>query len=191
MPEPQDLNGPMYQRLEDSYENLAAASPHTSFRNIDGDNVSAYPELDWGTYTCFRPSEKISRKHRDVMKKCGAIYEECGIVKNIVDLMSDFTCRGLTITHPQASRAKIYQKWADSVDLLQVVERFCNYCYSRGNIAVQRHYGTLTYTRNGKKIRTKGPVKYNFINPAIITVDDKGLGSFTGEFKYQIKLKQQ
>jgi hypothetical protein len=182
---------PMYSELTpENYANLAAASHNTSFRNIDGPS-SSFPELDWGTYTCFRPGESVARTHRHIMTQCHSIYEECGIIANIVDLMTDFTWRGLSVGHPQKSRDKVYKAWAKQVDLPRIAERFCHYAFCLANIPIQRHWGDMTVYRSDGPRQAKVPVRYNFINPAIMSVKDKQLGAYTGNFEYVIDFRDE
>lgn len=186
---------PVYYRFIDKENRSAmdftdASCGFRSFENIDGPKSST-PELSWDTYMCFRPGEATPRTHAEIMRKCKEIYEECILIKNIVDLMADFTCQGIRISHPQKSRHKFYQDWWKTIHGNTVVERICNYFYRYANEWIKRHQGRITIRRNGEEIHKIIPIKYTFINPALVKVDDPESDSITGDFKYYIEVKKE
>ena len=38
-------------------------------------------------------------------------YDKVGIIRNVIDLMSDFASQGLAIVHPNKTIEKFYRKW--------------------------------------------------------------------------------
>ena len=66
-------------------------------------------------------------------------YDRVGIIRNVIDLMSDFSSQGLVLVHPNKTIEKFYRKWWQEVGGVDRSERFLNYLYRCGNVVVRRH----------------------------------------------------
>ena len=166
-----------------------SSSSRRTFQDIDGP-ISGSPDFTFDDYSYFRSSEKMPKKHRDVMRRCGEIYDEQNVIKNIIDLMGDFTCQGIRISHPWKSRQKFYEKWWEGINKkANIAERLCTYLYKYGNIFIKRVKGKVILRRNGEDVVKEITVGYIFVNPAIVEVEDEISGSAAGEFKYYINTK--
>lgn len=178
-----------YSYFDGSNTNFAKAmSGFRSYQNVDPP-ISSNPEFNFEQYGFFRPNEVLPTTQRGIMVKVEKIYKECNIVRNIIDLMDDFTSKGVKISHPYKSRDKVYKEWREKINKNgDVFSKIANAFYKTGNVFIQRTMGTIIIKRNGEEIKKTIPVKYTLINPAIVNADDPELNAFIGEHKYYIDL---
>ena len=172
------------------------------FSDIEGIS-SGRPGLSWDDYDYHRPKESLPKKHRHIMYDCNRVYKEEGIVKNTIDLMADFTCQGIRISHPVARHENLFRAWWKKINGVDVSERFANYLYRLGNVIVRRGTGKLNEATK-EKLRVvyaeeldilkqkKGiiPTSYRFINPLIVDSIGSELDQFIGSKVYGIKIPE-
>ena len=94
-------------------------------------------------YDSFRPGESVSNKQKKIIKMSMQAYDRVGIIRNVIDLMSDFASQGLTLVHPNRTIEKFYRKWFIQVGGVDRSERFLNYLYRCGNVVVKRRTAKL------------------------------------------------
>ena len=150
-------------------------SVRTSFLRSDYDN--------------FRPGESVSNRQKRIIKQCMQAYDKVGIIRNVIDLMSDFASQGLAIVHPNKNIEKFYRKWWQEVGGVDRSERFLNYLYRTGNVVVRRRTAKInkqqeTNLRNSlaadmkiepmKVLKREIPWSYDFLNPLAIDIKNNG-----------------
>jgi hypothetical protein len=155
-------------------------------------------------YDNFRPGEHISNYQKRIMKSCMQAYDKVGIVRNVIDLMSDFASQGLTISHPNKNVEKFYRKWFIQCNGVDRSERFLNYLYRSGNVVVQRRTAKLNKEREKEIIKSSGadvqiqdvkfkrreiPWVYDFLNPLAVDVVDYGT-KVIGKPEYVLNLSK-
>ena len=115
----------------------AAGRSRGPFMNTDtGRSIrSAYDNAD---YEFRRPNEAAPRTDREIMLASNNAYHSIGIVRNVVDLMSDFGSQGIKLIHPNKKIERFYQKWFEKVHGKDRSERFLNQFYRLGNVVVER-----------------------------------------------------
>ena len=116
-------------------------------------------------------------------------YDRVGIIRNVIDLMSDFASQGLTLVHPNKTIEKFYRKWFTQVGGVDRSERFLNYLYRCGNVVVKRRTAKLNRKKELELRRAAGadleikdvkvnrreiPWTYDFLNPLAVDVRDYG-----------------
>ena len=116
-------------------------------------------------------------------------YEKVGIIRNVIDLMSDFASQGLAIVHPNKTIEKFYRKWWQEVGGVDRSERFLNYLYRTGNVVVRRRTAKINKQqeknlRNSlaadvkieplKFLKREIPWSYDFLNPLAIDIRNNG-----------------
>ena len=146
-------------------------------------NRSVRPQFGRSDYDAFRPGEAIPLRQQKIMQACGAAYDKVGIIRNIIDLMSDFGSQGLVLVHPNKQVEQFYRKWYRQIKGDDRSERFLNYLYRLGNPIVQRRTARIN-KKEEKLLRSAGniivdnpkvpkryiPYRYDFINPSFIEV---------------------
>ena len=153
-------------------------------------NRSVRPSFNRSDYDAFRPGESVPNKQKRIMGACMNAYDRVGIIRNIIDLMSDFASQGLTLVHPNKTIEKFYRKWFNQVRGNDRSERFLNYLYRCGNVAVQRRTAKLDPKKEAELKRAAGadvvienirvkkreiPWMYDFLNPVAVDVKDHGM----------------
>src|SRR3954471_14076870 len=68
-------------------------------------------------YYSQRPHDIIPKKFPDIIRACRAMYLRTNVVRNVIDMMTDFACEGLKIVHPDKSVEAFFKVWAAKVKL--------------------------------------------------------------------------
>ncbi len=191
-----------YANVQDSYEGVSRAY-HRDFLDIEP-NRSVRPGFTSDDYYAFRPEEQIPRKQKRVIKMCMDAYDKVGIVRNIIDLMGDFGCQGVSLVHENKSIEKFYNEWFKKVDGKERSERFLNNLYRTGNVFVYKSYADITpavqkYLKtiaakspNDIKVelpkieKNRIPWRYNFLNPLTVDIKDGEVSLFLGRKNYEL-----
>ena len=167
-------------------------------------NRSVRPGFDRSDYDAFRPGEAIPTKQKKIMSHCMAAYDRVGIIRNVIDLMSDFASQGLVLVHPNKTIENFYRKWFSQVNGYDRSERFLNYLYRCGNVVIQRRTAKLNKNKENEIKRAAGadvvienlkvkrreiPWIYDFVNPLAVEIDDPGMLAI-GKPKYYLNISK-
>lgn len=152
-------------------------------------NRSVRPSFTKRDYTNFRRSESVPSRQKEVIGMCMDAYENVGLIRNIIDLMGDFACQGMTIVHPNKSEEKFYRKWFAEINGVERTERFLNYFYRTGNVVVRRSTAKIT-PKTAKRLKSTAsegrpfeepkvkereiPWVYEFLNPLVVEYKQEG-----------------
>lgn len=112
-------------------------------------------------YDYFRPNEKTPSDFKSVVKACRQVYQRLNVVKNVIDMMTDFACEGVHIIHPDKKIEAFYRSWAKQVKLSESIEQFARQFLRDGNVVVKRVTAKLTK-----------PVQKQLVNDKIIAKPD-------------------
>lgn len=171
-----------------------------TFDNFYG-NTSIKSQYSRDDYNSFKGNGNTLSKDADIQSACMQVYDKVGIVKNIIDLYSDFTCKGIRLVHKNPKTQKFYREWFEFINGDGISERFVNYLYRIANVPVYTTYGTLpvkvqkkwesTYgikIEDSKVEKRRIPLRYNFINPNTLEPILPELSMFTGKNLYALKI---
>jgi hypothetical protein len=193
-------SGKMEQSLATYYSDLS---------NLAVDGISGRPGLTFGDYYKFRPDEKPPESPKEIIAASNIAYKKIDIVRNTIDLMTDFITQGITISHPNANQQKFGQNWfSNVVNGEEVSERFTNYLLRLGNLVVRRNLGKprlkqlkqlykAASAEEGREkyyvdvesittLKHEIPAKYSFIDPCLVDVMGGSLAGLSGTKKYGI-----
>ena len=189
-----------------SVSHLTHGLPHRSIA-ADVNLRTGYNRHDHDTH---RPNDKLPTEHREIITACQAIYRRVGMVRNIIDLMTDFAAEGLELQHTTKTQEKFYREWARRVNLQDRAHDFMKLLMRDANVIVRRKNGFITkpaekeMTKGGvgsldlldetkvsdspEKIRTTKkktnrkviPWRYTFLSPVIIEKIGGEVGRFFG-----------
>lgn len=157
-------------------------------------------------YESHRPDEALPTEPQDIIKAGMKAYKYNPIVRNIIDLMGDFACKGIELIHPNPKIQKFFRDWAKQVGFYDRSERFLNLLYRTANVVIKRSTVKLTLGDAENLERTQGkpdieinrekkidkreiPWKYTFLNPITLEVLGDELAVFAGEVLYGIKVR--
>lgn len=188
----------------------ASAAPlylRNDFSNILP-NISGKPGLSRSDYDYFRPQEAVPTHVKDIISRADSIYQKIGLVKNVIDLMSDFSSQGIRIVHPNKRIERFYRNWFKKVKAKDRSERFLNNLYRTANIVINRQTAKIgTKTTNEmykataadfneqtiqqeelKLAKKEIPWKYTFIDPRYVDVAAGPLSAFVNQKQYSLIL---
>lgn len=171
----------------DAYGSFASGS-RRSFIDIEN-NISVRSGYSKNDYYAFRPNEAPPAKQKDKIRKCMEAYRHVGIVRTIIDLMSDFAGQGIELVHQRPEIDKFVKEWFVKVKGVERSERFLNTLYKCGTALMRRQYGKISV--NDKELnRAKEkriPLSYTVLNPLVVDVKNPVMALYKGKYEYVIK----
>jgi hypothetical protein len=169
--------------------------------------ISGRPGMNRQDYDYFRPEEATPVLQREIILASDLAYTRVGLIKNVIDLMSDFASQGVRISHPNRKIERFFRNWWTKVKMSEICERFLNYLYRLGNVPLKIDYAKINKKMEKDLYRTRGaknflveeqsienreiPLKYTFIHPCAIQVVGNQLASFVGLPRYALNLPAQ
>jgi hypothetical protein len=182
-----------------SYGGVSKGSYYRDFKDLET-NRSSRPGFTSSDYYAFRPEEKVPQKQKQIIRMCMSAYDKVGIIRNVIDLMGDFTCQGINIVHENKSVEKFYQQWFKKVQGKERSERFSNLFYRSGQSVVYRSHANITpdvvkYIKSmGSDIvvevpnfeKSQIPWRYNFFNPLTLEIKNSNIDLFLGRKNFEI-----
>jgi hypothetical protein len=191
---------------------LARAAPvvrsagSSLYFNIAPNNVSVRDGFGRSDYEHFRPDSAVSGNPKDLMARCNQAYWSFPVIKNAIDLMSDFAVQGLEVCHPNPQVEKFYREWWRRVQGPERSERFLNYFYRMGMVMPRRHVARLSASDEERLRRTQGeadesvpedlslgrrevPIRYSFINPLSVDLVNEDIATFVGAQAFRFALR--
>lgn len=166
-------------------------------------NISVRSPTSRDVYNSFRPNEAIPNNRtqndlQDIMLACNDVYKKVGVVRSVIDMMSEFAVDGLDICHEDEGQNKFWQAWAKKIKLRKTAERFSSWFLKAGNVVVRREYAVLEGNDIRELKRTiaapvpfkagRIPIQYKFYNPATIDVVGDFVGTIPDKQMYAIKI---
>lgn len=166
--------------------------------NTFGANASIRSEYGKADYSCARPSERVPTGFLESLVFCNESYYNIAIVRNVMDLMADFCIKGIDWSHPNRNVQSFYREWFSTVDGKGVSERFCNYLFRLGNVAIVNEKSKIPDSVASEWKRTRGsefkdlktrnleiPSSYSFIDVTALReeVDPNNFGISNRKFR--------
>lgn len=176
------------------------------YRNINT-NVDVRTGFTKSDYYAFRPFEAVPTKPREIVSCCMRAYEKVGLIKNVIDLMADFACKGIRLVHPNPRIEQFYQDWFNNrVKGPERSERFLNMFYKAGNVIALRQTAKVPVKKARRILKTQAdpdltsvkpdkitakseiPWGYNFLNPYMIEDIGDPVSQFFGVSRFGLKM---
>jgi len=185
----------------ENYTGVSRANHYREFKDIESSR-SVRPGHSFRDYYAFRPEERPPSKQKRIIKMCMDAYDKVGIVRNVIDLMGDFGCQGVSIVHENKSVEKFYQQWFKKVNGKERSERFLNTLYRTGQVIAYRSFANIT-PDIAKYIKSMGseitvevpnfeknviPWRYTFFNPLTIEAKDGNINLFLGKRDLEVSV---
>jgi len=171
----------------DAYGSFSSGSRRT-FIDIEN-STSVRPSYNKNDYYSFRPNEAPPAKQKDKIKRCMEAYKHVGIVRTIIDLMSDFAGQGIELVHQRPEIDKFIKEWFIKVKGPERSERFLNTLYKCGTAIMKRQYGTISVndTELNRAKNKRIPLNYTVLNPLVVEVKNPVMALYRGKYEYVIK----
>lgn len=198
----------MYAALQRSEPVRHSTSASDIYKDIYSGNVSVRDEFNIGDYEAYRPSERLPGNPKSRIRMAMQVYYDVGIVRNIIDLMGDFTVQGIDIVHPKKRVESWFKKWWKIVKGKERSERLANYLARTCNVIIKRETGKITLGQSREFYKTIGgpkdpivpheeiaklekreiPCRYHFLNPLSLDIIGDELNSFIDPANLQFGL---
>jgi hypothetical protein len=160
-------------------------------------NISVKSDYARKDYNYFRPTKRIPTDLKGIINMSMDSYYKVGIVRNIIDLMTDFACQGIRFQHPRKSTENFYNKWfMDKVAGKKISAQFLTMLLKAGNVIVKKSNGFVpVIDENEWKqaisqdvdldriqfTKREIPLRYTFLNPIALDVVGDELANFVGQ----------
>ena len=161
-------------------------------------------------YYANRPNDKLPVEHAAIILACQSVYRKIGMVRNIIDLMTDFAAEGLELQHTTKKQERFFREWARRVDLQGRAHDFMKLLMRDANVIVRRKNALITKpvskemtkagvtgldlvdetsvsdppekikTTKPKTSRNEIPWRYTFLSPVVIEKIGGEVGRFFG-----------
>lgn len=89
-------------------------------------------------YDAQRPNDRLPVKHNEIILACQAVYRKVGMVRNIIDLMTDFAAEGLQLQHPVKTQERFFREWSRRVNLNGRAHDYMKLLMRDANVIVRR-----------------------------------------------------
>lgn len=166
----------------------------SSFENISP-GISGRLQFDRRTYEWFRPYESLPEDYTSMVVLCDNMYHRFTLVRNVIDLMSDFACQGIKLVHPVKNIERFYNTWFDKVNGFDRSERFLNYLYRHAMVVCEAQVTKISaeVEKDFKNLSNNQdiepyviPLNYIFHHPALVSPVDPLV--INDDTVYQIEL---
>lgn len=101
-------------------------------------NVSVRAPFGKADYESFRPGEKLPYKFQDIIHACRAYYSRMGMVRQIVDMLTDFVVSDMRFIHKDPKAQIKIDVWAKKINLKATTSQFAHHLFLDANAAVKR-----------------------------------------------------
>lgn len=169
------------------YKNSSEAS-HRSYNSGRSQTVTTRPSYNRSDYDSFRPEAAVALGKRQMIRDCVNAYKNVGLIRNVIDLMGDFACQGVSLVHRDKSAESFFQQWFKEVNGKERSERFLNNLYRSGQVICYESYADVndqlkSYMKSlasditvdvPETIKNRIPFAYTFFNPLSLDVKDDG-----------------
>lgn len=158
-----------------------ASEASSSFSTTHG-SLIVKPEYTRSHYDRDRPTEKLPTEFVDILLFCNEAYYTVSIIRNVIDLMSDFCVKGIDWAHTNRNVQAFMRTWFAKVKGKDVSERFSNYLLRLGSNCIIPDYSQISEEVASQWRKTKGaefknikvkklriPSSYSFIDVTALT----------------------
>lgn len=120
---------------ESSY---SVANTMRDFRGLTS-SIDGKPGLRSSDFDWFRPGQAAPINPKEIISYARYVYRRIGLIHNAIDLMGDFACQGVRLTHPNKRIERFYNDWFEQVQGRRVSERLAHLLFREANVPI-RHY---------------------------------------------------
>lgn len=182
-----------------------AAVASNVFHNVSSPNLSARDGFDRRDYEQFRDGEEQPRSPKECMAFGMRAYNTVGIVRNVFDLMTDFAAKGIGVEHQSEEADGFYKEWWRRVRGYERSCAFLKQLFLNNTVIARRHSGRLTESTRKDWKRSQGadenlpgapkvrkgviPIRYSFLNPLHVDLENEELSTFIGPEALRYKLR--
>lgn len=108
------------------------------------DNINIRGPFNKPEYDMYRPNERLPFTFRDVIKACRVSYLKNGVVRNVIDMMTDFATEDFRFIHPDKKVEAFFKVWSNKIKLKNSLDEFVRHFLIDGNVVVKRTMAKLS-----------------------------------------------
>lgn len=174
--------------------------------------ITVRNEFNKEDYFTYRPGESVPDDINQIMFKCEEEYRTTGILRSIIDLITDFITDGVELIHPDPSIQYFYDIWSRKIGLHDKASQFVRNLYRSCNVVVRRQMGDIdskTFNQWKKNIaiaatedfldnntvpkisKAEIPIAYVFYRPSSIYLVGNYSGVFSDLKMYGMKINHK
>jgi hypothetical protein len=185
-----------YNKHQDLLSNPKNFLPVTR-QSSNASSVNTRAPFSKELFDLYRPNQSIPKGDtqeslREAMVACNAVYQRVGVVKSVVDMMSEFAAEGIEIVHTDDGPSNFYKVWQKRVKLEDRCERLASWILRSGNGVVRRIYGEIDakeisqVKRSNSKIKI--PLQYIIYDPSTIELIGDSVGAVSTNKIYALRI---
>ncbi len=160
-----------------------------------GNSTTIKGDYTRSDYNSYRSNYyDVYKNRKALLETANLSYRKVGIIKNVIDLMSDFGCKGIKLSHKVPSVERFYREWFKKVEGIDRSERFLSCLYRLGCVIIYITEADISKETvdNMKKISASQkksiPLKYTMLNPTTIEVIGENLGILSSNPIYVLNM---
>lgn len=140
MPKPKNSNYLVFNNETKANAGSAYGSldKFNSVQKSTASDIRMRNPYDPDAYFRNRPLDNPPTRFRDVIYACRGAYLKVGVVRNVIDLMTDFACEDLQIIHPDKKVEAFFKVWIAKTKLKDAIDEFVRHFLVDGNVVVKR-----------------------------------------------------
>lgn len=190
-------------KLSVGYKGIEAAQRTTAsaqtFRNVDSPHISVrdgYNRLD---FDYFRPGERLPADFKGIQAACRMAYRQFSLVRNMIDMMTDFIIKGISVVHRSPKIQEFGRLWFKKVAGKDVSSKIVRRLLREGAAPIRRRIqkindNSLDGLTKASQIKSplgknEIPSSYNVLNPMILDAIGGELAQFVDDSLIQYGIK--
>lgn len=180
-----DIYGQALTESSQSLVHTTKANYRRDFRDLTT-HTGGRPGLRSSDFDWFRPGQSAPTKAKDIIAYGRYVYRRVGLIHNAIDLMGDFACQGIRLTHRNPKVANFYNAWFEQVGGKKVSERLGHLLFREANVPIRSYTAKLNVNKRVQMQQAVGkeevkfnkddvtfnkkeiPWRYSFLDPLLI-----------------------
>lgn len=114
-----------------------------------------------GPFRFMRRFSGHSSIYHSIIASCQMAYWGYGIIRNVVDLYTDFAAEGIDIVHEDITTQNFFTAWAKKVRLVERIQTILMNYFTLGNVFIHRRWASLTDEDKNKLRRNQAQLINN------------------------------
>lgn len=180
-------------KATENYKNIEGvqrSSAAGTYRNVDP-GISVRDGYNRSDYDYFRPGERLPTEIKLIQSACRQAYDKFGIVRNMIDMMTDFVVKDINIVHKSPKVQEFGRAWFKKVKGKSISSKIVRRLLREAAAPVRRKIQKITdqsitgITNAGAYKSPLGkdeiPLGYKVLNPSTIEVLGGELAQFVDE----------
>jgi len=156
------------EKMWDGVKEAGGAVPMFSIAGQYSTNTDLYytDPMTRSHYENFRPAEQKPKEMKQIMSACSDLYYQVGLLRQTIDLMTDFVCKGIHPTHPNKRIEAFYKKWWKLVNGTERSERFVNLLLRSGNNVVKADMKPISGSEQERMFKRMAEDSQDLVEPS-------------------------